>query len=295
VAEAILEPGVLRRIEQLDIVCRRVFAGQIKGQRRSKHHGASVEFADYRDYSPGDEPRFIDWNIYGRLDRLFVKLFVEEEDLHVYLLLDSSASMDFGPREETKFDYARRLCAALGTIGLSNFDRVGVLAASSSADRHLPLARGRPAAWKLYHFLEGLAPEGETSLAHIVERFTQRFRRRGVVILISDFLDKTGYDGPVTRLVTQGYEPFAIQVLAPEEMEPAIQGDVKLVDCEDGEYTEVTASRSLIDTYKRTVRNYNAALRDFCVRRGVGFLSTTTQVPFDDLILRHLRRAGLVA
>jgi len=293
VPEALLDPGFLRRIEQLDIVSRRIFAGQIKGQRRSKRHGASVEFADYRDYSPGDEPRFIDWNIYGRLDRLFVKLFVEEEDLHVYLLIDPSASMDFG--EENKFDYVRRLCAALGTMGLANFDRVGAYAYSDGLERQFPLTRGRPAMWKLYAFLEDLHAEGVTSLETMAERFTQRFRRRGIVILFSDFFDKAGYEAAINILVSQRYEVFAIQVLAPEEVDPPVHGDVKLVDCEDGEYTEITAGRALVDAYKRNVRNYNAAIRDFCVRRGAGFLSTTTKVPFDELILRHLRRAGLLA
>ena len=293
VPEVLLEPGFLRRVEQLDIVSRRVFAGQIKGQRRSRRHGASVEFADYRDYSPGDEPRFIDWNIYGRLDRLFVKLFVEEEDLHVYLLMDASASMDFG--EPSKFDVARKLCGALGTIGLTHFDRVAAFALSGDLDRAFALTRGRVAMWKLLRFLEETPARGPTALHRMAERFTQRFRRRGVVVLVSDFFDKAGYESALNLLVSQRYEVFAIQVLADEEVEPGIHGDVKLVDCEDGEYTEITASRALLSIYKRNLRNYTAALRDFCVRRGIGFLSTTTRVPFDELILRHLRRAGLVA
>jgi len=295
VAESLLDPGFLRRVEQLDIVSRRIFAGQIKGQRRSKRHGASVEFADYRDYSPGDEPRFIDWNIYGRLDRLFVKLFVEEEDLHVYLLTDLSRSMEFGEEAQNKFDYVRRLSGALGTIALTNFDRIGCYACSTAEERVFPLTRGRASMWKLFRYLEDLPCDGETALQRMIERFTQRFRQRGVVILLSDFFDKAGYESALNLLVSQNYEPFAVQVLAPEEVDPSVQGDVKLVDVEDGEYTEITAGKALIDTYKRNIRNYTAALRDFCVRRGVGFLSTTTKVPFDELILRHLRRAGLVA
>jgi len=289
----LLDNDFLKKLEQLDIVSRKLFAGRTKGERRSKKRGTSVEFADYRDYSPGDEPRFIDWNIYGRLDRLFLKLFVEEEDLHLYLLVDCSRSMDFG--DPSKFDYARKVCAALGYIGLVGLNRVAISAFSSETGRYFPLSRGKAQMWKMLDFLEETPCDGETSLAAASKEFVLRHRQQGVAIIISDFCDKDGYDEALRFFLSRRYELFVLHVLSEEEVNPDVKGDVRLVDTEDGEMTEITVNDALLKTYRNNFNAFCGGLKTFCTRHGINYLSATTTVPFDDLVLRYMRRAGLLA
>src|SRR5438105_11105969 len=156
-APPLLDPDFLARLEQLELVSRKIFLGRMKGERRSKRKGQSVEFADYSNYVVGDDLRFLDWNLYGRLDRLFIRLFLEEEDLHFYLLIDNSLSMSFG--KPTKLHYARQVAAALGFIGLVNLDRVVIEAFNDKLTQSMPAARGRRSLWRLMEFLQQLAPD----------------------------------------------------------------------------------------------------------------------------------------
>src|SRR5258708_5190003 len=161
-AEPLLEPKFLARLEQLELVSRKIFVGRMKGERRSKRKGQSVEVADYRNYVVGDDLRFLDWNLYARLDRLFLRLFMEEEDLHFYVLLDNSLSMGFGT--PTKLHYAKQVAAALGFIGLVNLDRVIVEAFNDRLTQELPAVRGRRSLWRLLDFLDKLQPAGPSDL-----------------------------------------------------------------------------------------------------------------------------------
>ncbi len=289
---ALLEPEILNKLDLLDVQSRRVFLGRVKGDKRSKRRGTSVEFADYRDYSPGDEPRFIDWNAYARLDRLFVKLFVEEEDLYFHVLLDCSQSMDFGgPR---KFDLARRLSAALGYIGLVNQNRVSVTAFSGDASKVFPLTRGRAGARRLFDFLEELEPSGQTNLLGAGRRFCLQQRNRGIALVISDFLDPAGYDDALGALLGRRYEVYALQILAPEEIAPPFRGDFRLVDSETGDETEVSVTSELLEHYAANLAEFQAALRQFCVSRGIQHMSVTSDADLEDLVLRRFREMGIV-
>src|SRR6516164_9429591 len=156
--QPLLEPQFLARLEQLELVSRKIFMGRMKGERRSKRKGQSVEFADYRNYVKGDDLRHLDWNLFARLDRLFIRLFMEEEDLHVYILVDNSLSMDFGT--PTKLHYAKQVAAALGFVGLVNADRVVVEAFNDRLTQSMPAARGRRSVWRLMEFLQKLEPAG---------------------------------------------------------------------------------------------------------------------------------------
>lgn len=289
---ALLDPEFMRKIEQLTLISRKVFTGRIKGERRSRKRGTSVEFADYRNYVAGDDLRFIDWNIYVRLDRLFLKLFQEEEDLHVYILLDISGSMAFGKPE--KMAYARKVAAALAYIGLVNLDRVVVGCFSSRIRETLPAMRGRTQVWKLLRFLSGLHPEGTTRLATSVRDFVLRHRRRGVVILISDFLDREGWEDALKLFLARSLDVFTLQVLAPEEVDPKVAGDLRLVDMEDGDETEVTVSAPLLKVYSRNLQAFLGGIRDYCSRRGITHIFTTTETPFDKLVMNYLRIRGLL-
>lgn len=290
--EDLLSPDFVMKLKQLELVSRKVFAGRMKGERRSRQRGVSVEFADYRNYVYGDEPRFVDWNTYGRLEKLFIKLFLEEEDLFVYFLIDTSKSMSFG--EPSKLLYAKRVAAALAYISLLGMDRVSIAGVGSGLSYRLPAKRGRSQASQIFDFLQSMNPEGGTSLADAARRFTQTMPRSGIVIMLSDFFDKAGYETALKQLLHRRCEVYAIQVLAEEELRPELTGDLRLIDSEDGSVAEITVTERLLRNYRDIMQAYSAELRSFCVKRGIGFVQTTTTAPFEDLVLRYLKFSGLV-
>ena len=288
----LLDPQFLHRLEQLEIVSRKIFVGKTKGERLSRRKGQSVEFADYRNYVVGDDLRFLDWNLYGRLDRLFIRLFLEEEDLHFYLLIDNSLSMSFG--EPTKLHYARQIAAALGFIGLVNLDRVVVEAFNDRLVQSMPPLRGRRSVWRLMDFLQKLEPAGPSDLAKSLRTFSLKCSGKGVVILISDFMDKAGYEEALRYLVARQLDIYVLHVLSQEEIEPSVVGDLKLVDIEDDDVAEITVSAALLNRYKKNLAAYRAGLADFCAKRGVTYLFTSNQVPFERLVFTYLRQRGLL-
>jgi uncharacterized protein (DUF58 family) len=290
--QPLLDPQFLHRLEQLELVSRKIFMGRLKGERRSKKKGQSVEFADYRNYVVGDDLRFLDWNLYARLDRLFLRLFMEEEDLHFYILLDNSLSMDFGT--PTKLHYAKQIAAALGFIGLVNMDRVVIEAFNNRLTQTMPAARGRRSLWRLMDFLHQIEPAGPSDLKQALRTFSIKCSGKGIVVLLSDFMDKGGYEEALRYLVARQLDIYVIQILCQEEIEPEIVGDLKLVDVEDDDTAEITVSAPLLKRYKQNLAAYRAALHEFCTRRGVAYLFTSNQVPFDRLVLMYLRQRGLV-
>lgn len=288
----LLDPKFLARLEQLELVSRKIFLGRMKGERRSKRKGQSVEFADYRNYVIGDDLRFLDWNLFARLDRLFLRLFMEEEDLHFYVLIDNSLSMDFG--KPTKLHYAKQVAAALGFIGLVNMDRVVVEAFNDKLVQSLPAVRGRRSLWRLIDFLNKLEPAGPSDMSAALRTFSLKSSGKGICIVLSDFMDKGGYEDALRYLIARQFDLYVIQILSQEEVEPEIVGDLKLVDVEDDDVAEITVNGPLIKRYKQNLAAYRAQLHEFCTRRGVSCLFTTNQVPFDKLVLTYLRQRGLV-
>lgn len=287
--EDLLTPDFLRKIEQLSLVAKRVFPGQMKGERRSTKRGSSVEFADYRNYTTGDDFRRVDWNVYARLEKLFLKLFVEEEDLHVYILLDTSNSMDFGsPR---KLLYAKRIAAALSYIALANLDRVGLAALSGTQAMTLTPKRGKQAAFGVFEWLKSVEPSGETSLADALRDFSLRTTQPGVVMVISDFFDKD-YQRGISALLSRNFEVMLLHVLDQEEVEPSTVGDLLLVDSETDERREVTITQTLLRRYKQRLAEFCGGIEGFCTRYGCNYARVTNQSPFEDLILGYLRQRG---
>ena len=291
-AQPLLDPQFLTRLEQLELVSRKIFQGRMKGERRSKRKGQSVEFADYRNYVVGDDLRFLDWNLYARLDRLFLRLFMEEEDLHFYVLIDNSLSMDFGT--PSKLHYAKQVAAALGFIGLVNLDRVVVEAFNERLTQTMPAIRGRRSLWRLLDFLQKIEPAGPSDLKQALTTFSLKCSGKGIVVLLSDLMDKGGYEDALRYLVARQLDIYVIQVLSKEEIEPDVVGDLKLTDIEDGDVAVITVSGPLLKRYKQNLAAYRTALHEFCARRGVTYLFTSNQVPFDRLVLTYLRQRGLV-
>lgn len=290
--EPLLSSEVLRKLEQLELVSKRVLAGRMKGDRLSKRKGRGSEFADFRPYAIGDDLRFLDWNLFARLERLFVRLFLEEEDLHVTLLLDVSRSMDFGT--PTKLLYAKRVAAALGFVGLVNLDRVAVFAFDSKSVSRSPVFRGRPNLPRLVKFLDDIEPGGSGDFNKALRSISLQLRGRGVVVVLSDFLDKNGVSEGLKYLAARNLDVCAIQVLATEETNPELTGDLKLTDIEDSDEAEVTITAPLVERYRQTLAAFQAGLNDECSRRGMLFLPTSTTTPFERLVLNVLRTRGLV-
>jgi uncharacterized protein (DUF58 family) len=289
----LFEGAFLRALERLSIVSRKIFSGRMRGERRSKQRGVSIEFADYREYVLGDDPRFIDWNVYGRLDRLFLKLFQEEEDLSVSLLVDTSLSMDFGT-PLTKLRWAAKVAGALGYIAISNQDRVTAAALGKGISGMLPSARGRRDVYRLFKFFEELRPSGGTDLTAACKQFSLRHRQKGLVVLISDFLDPKGYEEAVRALVGRRNEVICIQVLSREEMQPPLSGDLRLTDVESDTVQDITMSVDLRDAYDRHLRAFTGGFRAFCMKRGATPLFGVTDEPADELIHRSLRALGVL-
>jgi uncharacterized protein (DUF58 family) len=288
----LLSPDLLAQLEKLELMSRKIFRGRMKGERRSRRKGQSVEFADFRNYVHGDDLRFIDWNTYARLDRLFLKLYIEEEDLHFYALIDASASMNFG--EPTKLQYAKQLAAALGFIGLKRADRVRIETLGQSVRKPGPVLRGRHSVWRMLAYLDGIEPGEKTSLAEGVKNFCLRNTGKGIVVIISDLMDKQGYQEALRYLVARQMDAYIIHVLSQEEMEPDVKGDLRLVDCEDDDVAEITVSAPLLKRYQQTLAAFVDGAREFCMRRGMSYLLARTQLPVDQLVTNYLRQRGLI-
>ncbi len=288
----LLSPETLGRLERLELVTRKIFRGRMKGERRSRRKGQSVEFADHRNYVSGDDLRFIDWNLYARLDKLFLRLYMEEEDLHFYALVDSSPSMKFG--QPTKLRYAKQLAAALGYIGLCRSDRIKVEALTDKPSAPSVAMRGKASLWRLMHQLNTM-PDGEsTSLDAGVRNFCIRNPGKGIVVLISDLMDKNGYEGAIRSLVARQYDVYVIQVLSDEELNPDLVGDLRLVDCEDGDTADVSVTPRLLEKYQATLQAFVGQVRQFCARRGIVHMTCATSQNVDQLVGNYLRSRGLV-
>jgi uncharacterized protein (DUF58 family) len=292
VTSPLLTPQLLAQLEKLELVTRRIFRGRMKGERRSKRKGQSVEFAAFRNYVPGDDLRFIDWNTYARLDRLFLKMFLEEEDLHFYALIDASQSMEFG--DPTKLHYARQLAAALGFVGLVRADRVRIENVGQPLRTVGPIFRGRKSLWRMVSHLEQIEPGQNVPLAEGVKNFCLRNPGKGILVLLSDLMDKQGYESALRYLVSREMDVYVIQILSQEEVDPDVKGDLRLIDCEDSDVAEVTISAPLLARYKQTLNAFVDGARQFCARRGMNYLLARNDVPVDQLVSNYLRKRGLV-
>ncbi len=290
-AETILDPTFLKKLERLSLVTRRPFAGQMKGEKRSVKRGTSVEFADYREYILGDDLRYVDWNTAARLEKLFVKLFIEEEDLYLALLIDTSKSMDFG--NPKKLHYAARVAAALGYIGLSNYDRVSVTAFAGSLGAALPTKRGKAGVLPFFRYLNQVKAVGETSFTSAMKAFVARAKSRGVAIVLSDFLDPQWADG-LRSLLARGFQVALIHTLDEEELHPTVLGDLRIIDSETGDMKEMSVNPALLGRYQAALDQFCGDLETFANRYGMDYLRTSTSMPFEDVILKYLRQGGLI-
>jgi len=288
----LLDASLIAQLDHLELVVRRLFAGRTQGEKRSKRRGTGSEFADYRDYSQGDDLRHIDWNVYGRLDRLFLKLFHVEEDLRLSIFIDSSLSMGHG--DPSKLLYAKKLAASMAYIALTNLDRVTIEAAGGSTLDRLPPTRGKQQVWRLLDFVDEIEAQGTTDLQDGLRQFSLRNNTPGMKVVISDFLDKRGFQSALKWLLKGGNEVVVIQVLSPQEVKPPIVGDLSLEDCEDGEITEVSITAGLLKRYETNLKSLVGGLREYCRTRGLAYFFVQSSHPVEQVILNSMKRTGVV-
>ena len=293
--DQLISSELMSRLDQMDVTSRKIFAGKLQGERRSRKRGISIEFADYRHYAHGDDLRFIDWNIYARLDRLFLKMFLEEEDLSLVIAVDTSASMHWG--NPSKFIFAKQVAMALGYIGLVNLNRVTVFAFSSEGVRPSSSLRGRRRIRDLGSWLVNVEPGGTSGFTEAMRTIALARQGRGLMVVLSDFLLKEGYETGLRYLGGRGFDVFCLQTLAPEELDPAkhgLTGDLRLTDLEDGDAAEVTVSAALLRKYRENLDAWCGRLREYCVRRDMTHMVVDTSIDIDVLLLDYLRRRGML-
>jgi len=285
------DEAFLRRLEQLELASRRLTAGRMKGERRSVRRGQSIEFADYRNYTAGDDLRQLDWNAYARLEKLFVKLFVEEEDVTVHLLVDASRSMDYG--EPNKLDAARRAAAALGYLGLASMDRVSVAFLGDGQATGLRPMRGKRRAFELFRFLSEPRAERLTGLAAAARAYAGRMRGSGPLVLISDLMDP-GYLDALRDLAGTRCQLSVLHLLAPDELEPEVPPDARLVDNETGHGVEVSGDDDLVERYRARLAEWQEEISGFVSRRGGAYVPVPSDLDLADLLFGVLRRRRVV-
>jgi len=282
----------LAKLERLRLVAKRLTWVGAKGEHASARKGFSLEFADYRRYQRGDDLRYVDWNVYRRLERLLLKVFTAEEEMNVYLLVDTSGSMAEGL--PPKMDYAKRVAAALGYIGLKNLDRVGGASFSSVLHRPLRLGRGRKQILSLFNFLSQLSCDGATDVRAAMHSFSTLFPHPGLVVVVSDLFDPAGWRAGLEELAGKRYQLLVIHVLDEQEMSPEARGDVALQDVESGQERRLFIDVEIVRRFEQELQAYFQEIEEVCTSRHIDYLRTTTQIPFDDFVLQTLRQVSSV-
>lgn len=289
-AEPLLTAAFLRKLDRLALQTRRAMAGDLQGERRSPKRGSSVEFADFRPYTTGDDIRQIDWNLYARAERFYLKLFVAEEELNVHLLVDTSRSMAWG--EPEKLHYARQITAAFGYIALSNLDRVNVTA-FGGRPAAVSGIRGKRGAVALFEFLQRLEAGSSANLTQFCRNYIQTARSAGPLLLCSDLFDP-GWRDALRILSSRPFEITVMHVLAPQEIDPPLEGDIRLIDSEGGPAVEISADLDVLQRYRESLRAWQSEIEAFCSGRGMRYVPVNTTEPIEDFVFGQLRRAGVI-
>lgn len=285
-------PDFLTKLEYLSIMSKRVFRGSLLAQRRTMQLGSGIEFSDHREYATGDDLRYLDWNVYARHGDLLLKRFQEEQDLHVYLMVDCSRSMGFG--DPPKFDLARQLTAALAYIALADLDRIAVVAYANDIISEFPVTRGKARILALMEYLEALATVGtDTNLSKAVQGLLHRGTRNGLVVVLSDLFDQNGFARGFDQLRSRRFEAHVLQLHDPKEADPKLLGDAELEDVENGSIRMVTINERMLRRYKQLFTDHQTSVRDYCRRYGLSCTQSPSMVPFDELVMTMMRSAAI--
>jgi len=283
----LLDATFRRKLDLLEVVARKVLGGELRGERRTKHRGPGSLFAEHRSYSPGDDLRYLDWNVYGRFGTLMTKEFEGEGHLRLVLLVDASRSMAFG--DPSKLDHARRIAAALGYLALRNSEAVTLVVLEDGA-AGVSTFRGSAKVPALFAALERIEARGTTRLADSVRAAMPAVKRGGIAVLLSDFLDPAGFAPALDPLFHRRLRTFALQVTTPQEEEPPLHGAVRLIDAEDGRARAIEITPRILAAYREAVRRHARQIAGYCVRREMSHAKVSTATPFDEAVLGLLRR-----
>jgi uncharacterized protein (DUF58 family) len=278
----------LDRLVRLRLNVSRRFTNRARGEHLAAKGGASTEFCDYRDYTPGDDVRFVDWNIFARIQRPYLKQFHHEEEMHVAVLIDASQSMIF----EGKLALAQQLAASLGVMGLRGSEKVSAYALGA-AERLTP-SRGRGAQGKLFRYLESISGGGTTPVESGIEDFLRQHRGRGVAVVLSDFLTDGDLRRSFNLLHNAGLQIFAVQILAPSELDPELAGDLRFVDCETDGHLDVSAAGDLLALYHEYRLAHQARLSALCQQRSGKFLAVSSGESLEQVLFGTMRRQGWI-
>jgi len=290
---SLFDADFLTKLETLNLIARQLVRGRRSALRPSIKKGASIEFKDFREYSPGDDPRTVDWLAYARLGELFVKLYRQEEELDLWVLLDRSASMDFG--EPNKFAHARRIAAALAYIGMSNMDSASVVPFDEGLAQGLPRMRGKGQVLRLMDYLENLKTAPATDFEKTAQMFMSRVRRPGIVVIISDFYGLQRARAGLDRLRFMKHQMHIVQVVSPWERDPPLRGELKLIDAETGAQQNLTITDSMLKKYKAAYEGLSTDLKAYSMKYAIGFDQAKTEVPFDEFVRGVLQHGRLLA
>lgn len=289
---SLFDEAFLKKIEYLYVVSKKMFTGKLRAERKTRKVASGIEFADHRNYAPGDDLRALDWRVYGRTEKLLVRLFEEKEELSIYFLIDCSKSMQFN--DDVKLNYAKKMAAALGYIGLCNQDRVSFIAFNEKVIERLPPTSGRGQIFKVFNFLEKLKGEGATSFEDSFKTFASENRRRGVAVVISDFYNPEGFEKALNFLHYQQFETYVVHIVDTSEFDIKAHGDVALVDEETGERLDMTMTPRLLTKYKKAFDALCLQMESYCVARRMLYFRTPVELPFDEIVLKVFRAGGFL-
>ncbi|UCF09978.1 MAG: DUF58 domain-containing protein [Candidatus Bipolaricaulota bacterium] len=290
--EALIDTEFLERLANLRFIVRGRWKGRLSGVHASRRAGVSLEFADYREYCPGDDLRYVDWNIYGRLDRVLVKSFVHEVDLPVTLLVDCSASMSLG--QPSKLRYAGRLCAALSYLGLNGLERVGVYPFAERLLPGIPPRHGMRQMGHVLRLLQGLSAERPTAMDEALAQYVAHSHESGLVFVIGDLLTDRGYEEGISRLRVRGDRVVVVQLLAREELDPALEGSVRITEAESAQHLELDIGRRTLAQYRQRLDAELSRLESFLAGLQIPYFLVPTDAPLEELLYRRFRAQGVL-
>lgn len=282
----------LKKLEYLYLLSKKIFHGKTQALTRSQKVGWGMEFADHRDYAPGDDPRYLDWNLYARMGQLVTKLFHEEENLNVHFLLDISKSMDYG--SPSKLDYGKKIVAALAYVALSNLDSIAISPFGGDLRPELSMLRGKAQITKVFDFLENLEPAPDTDIERAVSTFAAKKRPKGLAVVVSDFWDEAGYERALKKAYTAGYDLSAVCLHHRFEANPKWRGTLIITDSETRQRRQITINRRSLRRYEEEYQAYLGRLKSVCNSVKCHYVYAQTKIPFEDLVLNVFRQGQFV-
>lgn len=288
--DVLLDPRLLKKLEQLELVIRGRYYGLVSGRRRTPRAGMSLEFAEYKEYHPGDDLRYVDWNLYGRLGKLFIKVFTREEDVPIYLFVDVSRSMEIGGKLKT----AVQLAGALAYLALKDLNRVGIFPFAADLEQGVPPRGGHRQIFEIFRFLRDIKPAGETSINTSLRRFVRVRRESGLAVLLSDMLSEDGFEEGLAQLLYHRYEPVVIHLLAPEDLEPSWQGELRLEDVERHRELPLYVDPEALARYSQALRDYRQRLETFCRAHDLRYVLLSSGEPLEELVFHALREGAIL-